>query len=238
MGPDATTDFLTRLARLTPADRDQDHVPTLVYSDTSTPDRSEAITADGPSPLPALLRGIEFLNGSGCGVIAIPCNSAHHWYDQLASTSAAPIPHIVDAAATRLANLGAGGRAAGVMATDGTTRAGIYHHRLSRFGISSLDLTDLGSTNPIMKGIRAAKAGDQPAARDLLLAGCRQLIERGAEALIFGCTDISAALAEVTDVDGVPVVDSSESLAQACLIALGIDARVDDDRSAKAGQPR
>ncbi len=80
-----------------------------------------------------------------------------------------------------------------------------------------IDLTDLGPASPIMKGIRAVKAGDQPTASDLLQQGARQLIARGAQALVFGCTDISAALADVTEVDRVPVIDSSDSLARASL---------------------
>ena len=47
----------------------------------------------GPDPLPMLLSGIDFLNTSGVGVIAIPCNSSHHWYAQMSERSAVPILH-------------------------------------------------------------------------------------------------------------------------------------------------
>ncbi len=238
MGPDATTDFLTRLARLTPADRDQDHVPTLVYSDTSTPGRPQATTGDGPSPLPAMSRGIEFLNEAGCAVIAIPCNNAHFWYGQLAAASAAPIPHIVTATVERLQILAPGIRDVGLMANDGTTRARIYHDHLAQSGMNTLDLTDLGPTSPVMQGIRAVKAGDHATARGLLLLACQDLVERGAQALVIGCTDISAVLPDVTEVGDVPIVDSSDALARASLKELGIEAREDDDRSIQAGQPR
>lgn len=217
MGPDATTDFLARLARLTPAASDQDHVPTLVYADPSTPDRSDAILGGGPSPLPAMLRGVEFLSDAGCAVIAIPCNSAHFWYDDLAAVSSVPVPHIVDATAEQLGRLRAGSRVVGLMATDGTSRSGVYHHRLAQLGIIAVDLTDLGDPSPMMRGIRSFKAGDHAAGRDQLLAGGQELIRRGAEALIFGCTDISAALAETSAVDGVPVVHASECLARVSL---------------------
>ena len=40
MGPAATLDFLAKLVRLTPAERDQDHVPVVVLSDPRISDRS------------------------------------------------------------------------------------------------------------------------------------------------------------------------------------------------------
>lgn len=219
MGPGATNDFLGRLARLTPAERDQDHVPTLVYSDTTTPDRSDAMLGLGSSPLPAMLRGIEFLNKAGCALIAMPCNSAHYWYDELAAGSDVPVLHIVDSTAAELERRGV--RTVGLMATDGTCKSGIYQARLDQYGITVLDLTHFGDSNSVMRGIRAYKAGNHTNARELLRNGGQELIKRGADALVFGCTDISAALPDITAVDEVPVIDASECLAKACLDHLG-----------------
>ncbi len=220
MGPAATADFLLRLARLTPADRDQDHVPTLVYSDPQTPDRSDAILDQGPSPLPAMVRGVDFLNRAGCALIAIPCNSAHYWYDELAHRSAAPILHIADAAAeqvrTRL-SLGT----VGVMGTDGTIRSGIYHARLRAQGIAVLDSVAHDDRGAVMHGIRALKGGREDVARRCLLSAAEGLVDRGADALILACTDISAALSGVNSVGGAPVVDASDCLALASIDKLG-----------------
>jgi aspartate racemase len=223
MGPVATADFLLRLARLTPAGRDQDHVPTIVYSDPQTPDRSDAILGVGPSPLPALRRGVEFLSRAGCALIAIPCNTAHYWYDELVARSAVPILHIADAAAGELT--GAGGRTVGILATDGTIRAGIYQTRLAACGLAAIDLTDLGGPdgepNPVMRGIRAVKAGQDALARDTLRGAGQELVRRGATALVLACTDVSAALAGTSSLAGVPVLDAADCLARASLAKLG-----------------
>jgi aspartate racemase len=220
MGPAATADFLLRLARLTRAERDQDHVPTIVYSDPRTPDRSDAILGRGPDPLPAMLRGIEFLERAGCALIAIPCNTAHHWYDDLARRSSVPILHIADAAARQLRSLPTS-RKVGILATDGTLRSGIYQARLDAAGFATVDLTDLGDGNPVMRGIRAMKAGQDAAAREALTAGGRTLVQRDAGALLIACTDVSAAMVDVTSLSGVPVLDASTCLALASLAKLG-----------------
>jgi aspartate racemase len=219
MGPAATADFLARLARLTPATCDQDHVPTIVYSDPQTPDRSDAILGLGPSPLPAMLKGVNFLNHSGCALIAVPCNSAHYWHEELARHSTVPVLHIADATAERLRE--GGGSPVGLLATDGTVRAGIYRDRLHSAGIDTLDLTDLADANPVMRGIRALKGGQVSLARQTLQAAGEELVRRGATTLILGCTDVSVALAGVTNVAGAAVIDASDCLARACIVKLG-----------------
>ena len=83
MGPLATADFLQKLTLATKAGRDQEHIPLIVYGDCTTPDRTAAVLGTGPSPLPQLLAGIEFLNAARVSAIAIPCNSAHCWHKDL-----------------------------------------------------------------------------------------------------------------------------------------------------------
>ena len=97
MGPLATAAFLAKLALATPARVDQEHIPVLVYGDCATPDRTAAALARGASPLPQLLRGAGFLARQGVAAIAMPCNSAHCWYDELAAAVDRPVLHIVDA---------------------------------------------------------------------------------------------------------------------------------------------
>src|SRR5689334_11936732 len=97
MGPLAGADFFKKLIQQTPAAVDQDHIPVMLYSVPQIPDRNLALFAGGADPFPALLEGARKLTGAGAKCIAIPCNSAHHWYSQLASRIDVPILHIADA---------------------------------------------------------------------------------------------------------------------------------------------
>src|SRR5689334_7763772 len=98
MGPLASAQFMARLTLLTPAAHDQDHVPAVLWSDPRVPDRTAARLAGGADPLPWLLRGIRGLEAAGCGAIAIPCNTAHGWYEPMQAATRLPILHIVEAA--------------------------------------------------------------------------------------------------------------------------------------------
>src|SRR6201990_2931368 len=101
MGPLASAHFMLRLTLLTPATRDQAHIPAVLWSDPRVPDRTRGKLSGGDDPLPWLLRGVRGLKAAGCGAIAIPCNTAHGWYDDMAAEGL-PILHIVDAAADDL----------------------------------------------------------------------------------------------------------------------------------------
>jgi aspartate racemase len=105
MGPLASAQFMLRLTLLTPADRDQDHIPAVLWSDPRIPPRTNGKISGANDPLPWLLRGIAGLKQAGCRAIAIPCNTAHLWYDQMAEAAGMPVLHIVDAAATDLRRL-------------------------------------------------------------------------------------------------------------------------------------
>jgi aspartate racemase len=96
MGPMATVDFMAKVLRNTPADRDQEHIPTIVCSATNIPDRSAAILEGGPDPLPAMRDALHKLERSGVTCIAMPCNTAHFWYSSLQLETNIPILHIVD----------------------------------------------------------------------------------------------------------------------------------------------
>ncbi len=101
MGPLATVDFLQKLIEETPASRDQDHIPVIAYSVPQIPDRPLAILGKGESPLPHMLEGIHTLKRAGAQAIAIACNTAHYWYDDLVLQGGLPILHIADAACRR-----------------------------------------------------------------------------------------------------------------------------------------
>lgn len=217
MGPLATADFMRKLTELTPASRDQDHIPVLVYSNPQVPDRSTAIMGRGESPLPALLDGIARLQGAGAEAIAIPCNTAHYWYDQMAAASQVPVLHIVGSVCDVLKGRGIDGGTVGVMGTAGTLHTGIYQGYLQRSGYSCVLPTESEMAELVMPGIVSVKAGDLPTAKRVLGDAARRLGDRGARMVVLGCTEIPLALADASPEAAALYVDSTAALAQACL---------------------
>lgn len=217
MGPAATADFLIKLARRTPAERDQDHLRTVVYSDPTTPDRSDAILGQGDSPLAAMRTGVKFLEDSGVDLIAIPCNTAHYWYEEIVASTTIPVVHMVEAVNTQIATQAPDIDTVGLLATEGTVRSRIYHEVLGRLGLTVLTPGEGEPGNPVMEGIRAVKAGDIGTARQQLLHAITILTQMGAQGIIYGCTDVSAALDHPDPRSPIHTWDAADALAASCV---------------------
>ena len=216
MGPAATVDFLAKLIRLTPADRDQDHVPVVVVSDPRIPDRVAPIMEGrGPSPLPAMRRGIRTLEQAGAACIAIPCHTAHFWYDQMVETANVPILHIADAVLPELRRRGGADGPVGLLATAATLEAGFYQARLSAAGYAcTVPDADLMATSvlPAIALVKRDRAGD---AAPLISRAVDQLTAGGARPVVLACTELPLALAAVREP---PVcLDATAALARACI---------------------
>ncbi|MEH0549101.1 amino acid racemase [Streptomyces sp. B21-105] len=214
MGPAATADFYAKLVATTPGSSDQDHLRTVIWSDPTIPDRTEALLGDGPDPTPWLLDGSRVLREAGATVIAIPCNTAHAFVPRIAAHAGLPIVHMIGEVARHLTARRPGIHTVGLLATTGTVRAGLYQERLDRFGIR-LVLPDGDSQDrDVMTAVRAVKAGARDGtASEPLARAARRLTDRGAQAVIAGCTEIPLGLP--ADAVDVPLVDPSLILAQA-----------------------
>lgn len=217
MGPLATADFLAKLALATPARIDQEHIPVLVYGNCFIPDRTAAALALGPSPAPHLLRGAAFLAAQGVDAIAMPCNSAHAWYDQVAHSVSQPVLHIVDACVQLLQRSNPQARRVGVLSTEGTARMAIYSQRLQQSGLTTLLPSAEDFAQRVTPGIAFVKAGDMAKASGLLREAATRLFDRGADAVMLGCTEIPLALKSETLQRPHEYIDSTAALVQAVL---------------------
>jgi aspartate racemase len=216
MGPLASAHFMTRLTLLTPAERDQEHVPAVLWSDPRIPDRSRSRVDGGGDPLPFLLRGVRGLKAAGCGALAIPCNTAHGWADAMAEEGL-PILHIVDAASVELAKVAPSGTV-GVLATAGTLRMRLYQDRLERRGWQVIVPTEDEMATLVSPGIALVKANRVAEAYAPLAQAAQVLAGRGAQAVVLGCTEIPLGMqAGPWRELGVPLVDTIDALALAAI---------------------
>ncbi len=215
MGPLATVDFLRKLVQLTPARTDQEHIPLIVRFCPEVPDRVQALIGNGPSPEAALVAAALALQDAGATGLAMPCNTAYAWFEPIASALRIPLLHIVDAAlAAARAAAPDPSAPVGILATAGTFRSGIYRQRGGSH-LCWIEPTDVEMTTLVTPGIHAVKANRHGEAARLLTDAASALRQRGAEVIVMACTEVPLALA---DVDlGVPLVDSTAALAEACV---------------------
>ncbi len=217
MGPLATADFLRKIVEHTPASNDQEHLPVLLYGDCTTPDRTASIIGEGVSPLPYMLKGVSFLCQAGVGAICIPCNSTHYWYEQIEAASSVPVLHIAKASVAHLQKVNPEARTIGVMSTLGTYRAGIYTEPLLRMGYEVVSPTKEEFDTLVTPGISMVKANRINEAETLFQISANRLLERGAQAIILGCTEIPLGMQQPCHLAPEIYVDSTDALAYSAI---------------------
>jgi aspartate racemase len=210
MGPLATVDFMDKIVRLTQASRDQEHLPLLVANLPHIEDRSSAIIDGGADPLPALLDGIDLLNQNGVGLIAIPCNSAHHWYEPMRARSKAPVLHI---AQTCIAAVPRTARRVAVLATGGALVSGFYQQALADLDIEPV-VPDAAMQPRVAACIREVKAGNLDLAAEYLDDVLATLACQDVGTALMACTEIPLAAQRLVS-PPVRLIDSSLELARA-----------------------
>ena len=214
MGPLATVDFMHKLLQSTAARSDQEHVPVLISSIPQIPDRTRAFCGEGSSPLSAMVACALRLKAAGVGLIVIPCNTAHLWFDDLHERVGVPMLHIVDSAIEGAVEQTAAGARIGLLATDATLASGLYVNRRAAGATSVQWLlpTAQEMLSLVMPGILAVKAGELASGRTLLLDAARALQKRGAAALVLGCTEIPVVLNDSNS--PLPTIDATAALAK------------------------
>ncbi|GGL44159.1 aspartate racemase [Phycicoccus endophyticus] len=211
--------FLRRVVELTDADRDQDHVDLLVWQHGSIPDRTGFLRGENESPEPALVADVVALERAGATFVAIPCNTALVWVEQMRAAVGIEVLDTVDetVAAARTAVPGLG--RLGVLATDGTLAAGTYANAAARAGVELVlpeDAVQRETMSIIYDGVKAGR----PVPRDRFDAVVGHLRERGAEAVALGCTELSVLRGEL-GVEDPTVVDSIDAVAAATIRRAG-----------------
>lgn len=210
MGPAASAEFLVRLVEQTPAKKDQDHIPTIIWSDPRVPDRSTAMKRGTDEPLEWLLRGVSGLKNAGCTHIVIPCNTAHFWYHELIKLDI-PILHIVDSVAHALREVNVKTGTIGVMGTQATVELGLYQYRLNKLGWDCITPTQEQMDTIVQPSIDMIKGNNFENVSDNILTVAQTLINKGARAIVLGCTELPLAVRQER-LGVTPIINSIDSL--------------------------
>ena len=222
MGPEATAHFFSLIIKHTAAAKDQDHIPVLIYNLPQIPERTPAILGKGPSPVPLLRKGVRTLARAGADFIVIPCVSAHAFLPEIRRGSPVQILSLLDEALVDAQKKNRRLKRAGLLASTGTVRSGLFAKTFAKAGIEIITPTEKEQAKVMeaVFGKRGVKAGfTEGRPRKLVLEVARRLIIRGAEAIIAGCTEIPLVLRD-EDIP-VPLIEPMRIAAHASIVKAG-----------------
>lgn len=213
MGPLATCDLMKKVIELTDAHSDQEHIHIYVDCNTQIPDRTAAILGKGPDPVPQMVRSAVKLQAMGADALIMPCNTAHYFYDRITPFVDIPILHMPQETAKEAKRQGI--HTVGLLATDGTIQSGVYKKAFDGEGISVVTPSEEGQKAVMELIYDGIKGGNYKLDLTAFYRILDDLLSRGAETLILGCTELPIAF-QVFSIDK-PNIDPTSVLAAAAV---------------------
>jgi aspartate racemase len=233
LGPYAHLEFERLLLGMVDSpSSDQDYPAWVLSSIPQTPDRTAALLEGGASPVPWLVRSLEFLTCHSDFAV-ITCVTAHAFLEEVRCQVRLPVLDLAEAALREVSRrFGAAGQV-GILATTGTLRSGIFTRTGARVVpglklISLLDLTDgdrlqqdlvmqpiYGRSHEGGRRVGGIKSGNERdpetgvSYRETLATAVGLLMAAGVVCVIAGCTEISLVLGR-EPINGLPLVDPLE----------------------------
>jgi len=219
MGAEAGAELYQHLVRLTPADIDQQHIETLIYSNTNIPDRTQGILKNGPDFFPPLLESAKLLEKNGVDIIIMACVTSHYYIKELRQNLKCEVLSAIEETIEKIQKDIPQAMKIGILTTTGAIKTELFQKALEEIGCQPLILLDDLQEEYFMKAIYASdgiKAKFVKPARDKILKALSWLIENGAEAVISGCSELPL-LFDQSDCK-VPLIDAMDVLVRKAIL--------------------
>ncbi len=189
LGPIATAYFLELIIKMTNASWDQDHIDMIIYNYPSIPDRTKYIIGESnDSPIEPIINIGKRLCAEGMDYIAMPCITAHYFYEEISNNLDIPIINIISETVEYLKKMGI--TKVGIMATDGTMQTKMFQKELNDNNMISI-IPDDECQKHIMSIIYDNVKANIDVDMDRFNRVSKMLKDNGAEVIILGCTELS-----------------------------------------------
>ena len=192
MGTQAGLDFSTKLAKLYRGKLDQKYPLFLLYNKSNVPKRL-AQKKSYKRVFKSLLEGCLFLQKNKCKFIAIPCNTAHHWYKDLNKKLRIPIISMPNEVFNYTKKNCSHKSKIGILATESTLKTRIYHEIFEK-KYSLIIPTKVLQTNCVNKAIDYVKKGKVKEAEKVIKPAINFLLKNKCKKIILACTELPVAI--------------------------------------------
>ena len=192
MGTQAGLDFCNKLTILNRGKIDQKYPLFILYNKSNIPGRPENLHKYN-KVLKSLMTGCLLLQRNKCKFIVIPCNTAHHWYDDLQRKIKIPIISMPKEVYSHAKKNCKKNSKIGILATEGTLITNVYNKFFNKNFtlISPKKSLQIKSVN---KAIKYVKMGKIKNAEKAIKPAVNYLIKMKCTKIILGCTELPIAI--------------------------------------------
>lgn len=192
--------------------RDAHHPEMIIHQATQSPSRSMFLEGRGPDFRPSYVHSGQQLKACGAEMLIMVCNTAHYAKDEIAEAVGLPVFDVIATALTAARETG--GQSVGLLASDGIIRTGLYGQVMEQvFPDGQLILPEAEVQADVTRAIVNTKSAKRFLGEDdpehpahLFDSVCGHLIDKGADVIVSGCTDLSVQCHRTSYRD-VPIVD-------------------------------
>ncbi|MDR2860839.1 MAG: amino acid racemase [Elusimicrobiota bacterium] len=216
MGSEAASDLFSKIIKLTPVKKDQDHIHIIIDNYPQIPDRTDFIFGKGEDPKEYLLRSAKFLEKSGADALLMACNTAHYFLPILMKEVKIPFISIIESAVNELKSSLPFAKNIAVLSTTGTKKSKIYDNALLQNGYNVLEISQ-DIQEEIMSAVYdGVKKGQTENFVDMF----QKTIDKISDTLkpdvfICACTEIPILMNFI--VPKIEVIDATSALAKAAV---------------------
>lgn len=192
MGPKATSAFFEKVIANTVSNKDQDHIDMVILNHASLPDRTHAILTKDEKPFLQLVqKDIQLLELAGVHNIAIPCNTAHYFYDKIQAMTTINVINMVHESVKEVYRRFGKKAKVGILATNGTINSGIYQKQCLEYGLQP-HTPNAEVQQQVMDLIYKKVKGNLVTECDEIETIIHDLITKeGCDCIIIACTELS-----------------------------------------------
>jgi len=211
-GPASTTDLYMRIISFCQKNfgekRIKDYPPVIIYS-VPTPDLIRKVK-DEKVTFKLIKQAVKYLEGDGCDLIIIACNSLQYFLNGLQKSVKVPVIGIVPIVAEYVKKKGY--MNVGILATSTTIKKKIYAEPLNKIGVNVLK-PDVKGQKKVEDAIYGVIGGiNTKKYTKIIKHVIADLQKNGAEAVLLACTEISMIINQLDT--KMPLIDCSELYAR------------------------
>ena len=187
MGPEATLLLMQKVIAGTKAGDDCNHIPMIIHQNTQVPSRIKRILEDNSEdPSPVLQQMALELQHLKCDFLAMPCNTAHYYYQDICQRISVPLLNMIQLSTKKMFELKLS--KIGILGSPAIQKIGVFDESFRQYQLES----NFSNDDIMLKIIKNIKKGSlDENTIEMFKSEVLRLVDHKCDGILIACTELS-----------------------------------------------